>query len=76
MPFLVALIDNPDTPDRAALVGLLSAIALGFRHDDGLPFDPNIAFAEAAQLGEEQYQDAIGRLLREDADWSDEETST
>ncbi|MFG1803362.1 hypothetical protein ACGFI4_24785 [Micromonospora carbonacea] len=47
VPFLVALADDPATGDRAAVVGLLRAVALGGRRDDALPFDPRRAFAAA-----------------------------
>ncbi|MET7668326.1 hypothetical protein [Micromonospora luteifusca] len=40
VPFLVALADDPDTPDRAAVTALLRSVVLGDRRDDELPFDP------------------------------------
>ncbi|MBV1852890.1 hypothetical protein [Catellatospora tritici] len=45
VPFLVALIDDAETPDRADVLHLLRRIAVGDRRDDGLPFDPERAFA-------------------------------
>ncbi|MFC5751470.1 hypothetical protein [Actinomadura rugatobispora] len=38
VPFLTALVDDPATPDRAAVLDLLRIIALGDRDDTHLPF--------------------------------------
>lgn len=46
IPFLVGLIDDPHTPDRAELADLLHAVAVGDRDDSWLPFDADRAFAE------------------------------
>ncbi|MEU5884473.1 hypothetical protein [Spirillospora sp. NPDC047279] len=48
IPFLAALADDPATPERERVIGLLSALAVGDRDDTHLPFDPAKAFAAAA----------------------------
>ncbi|MFB4301218.1 hypothetical protein [Actinomadura sp. NTSP31] len=50
VPFLTALVDDPATPDRAAVVSLLRVIALGDRDDTHLPFDPDREFARAENV--------------------------
>jgi len=47
VPFLVALVDDPATPDRAGVARLLRAVALGDRTDRHLPFSPVAAFTAA-----------------------------
>ncbi|KKK04869.1 hypothetical protein [Micromonospora sp. HK10] len=54
VPFLVALIDDPDTPDRAAVADLLRSVVVGDRRDDELPFDPRRTFAAAEGVTDEQ----------------------
>ncbi|SCF00588.1 hypothetical protein GA0074695_2824 [Micromonospora viridifaciens] len=54
VPFLVALADDPDTPDRAAVADLLRSVVLGDRRDDELPFDPRRAFAAAEGITDKQ----------------------
>ncbi|MFC0506695.1 hypothetical protein [Micromonospora costi] len=54
VPFLVALADDPGTPDRAAVAGLLRAVVLGDRRGDALPFDPRPTFAAAEGITDEQ----------------------
>ncbi|MBQ0905483.1 hypothetical protein [Micromonospora sp. U21] len=54
VPFLVALADDPDTPDRAAVAALLRSVVLGDRRDDELPFDPRRHFAAAEGITDEQ----------------------
>ncbi|SIM57602.1 hypothetical protein [Micromonospora cremea] len=54
VPFLVALVDDPDTPDRAAVVDLFRSVVLGDRRDDKLPFDPRRTFAAAEGITDEQ----------------------
>lgn len=44
VPFLVALIDDQDTPDRESLLPVLHAVVLG---DATLPFDPDFAAGDA-----------------------------
>ncbi|MFE6821972.1 hypothetical protein [Streptomyces sp. NPDC057690] len=64
---LVALADTPTTPDRATVVHLLHAVALGDLPDDVLPFDPVRAFAGAEQVGPSD-EAAVLRVLFEDED--------
>ena len=52
VPFLVALVAAPATPDRSALVRMLAAVAIGDHRDDRLPFDA--AFPEADKITDEQ----------------------
>ena len=54
VPFLVALADDPDTPDRAGVAALLRSVVLGDRRDDELPFDPRRTFAAAEGITDEQ----------------------
>ncbi|MEU8181514.1 hypothetical protein AB0B85_23470 [Micromonospora sp. NPDC049044] len=54
VPFLVALADDQDTPERAAVVDLLRSVVLGDRRDDELPFDPQRAFTAAEGVTDEQ----------------------
>ncbi|MEE6261815.1 hypothetical protein [Plantactinospora sonchi] len=54
VPFLVALVDDPATPDRAAVVDLLRSVVLGDRRDDALPFDARRVFAAAEGITDEQ----------------------
>jgi hypothetical protein len=56
VPWLVALVDDEHTPDRAAVIEILHVIALAGLDDRSLPFDPERAFAaadsvSAAELG-------------------------
>lgn len=47
IPFLAALVDDPATPQRAAVISLLSAIAIGDRDDTHLPFNSDQQFGRA-----------------------------
>jgi hypothetical protein len=62
VPFLVALIDEPDTPDRAALAALLHAVAIGDRTDADLPFESGSDLRAARAVTQEQ-ADAVIRYL-------------
>ncbi|RKR92266.1 hypothetical protein BDK92_6704 [Micromonospora pisi] len=64
VPFLVALIADQETPDRAGVLRLLTAIAVGDRRDDDLPFDPHQAFARTDDLGDIEIDIDITELLR------------
>ncbi|MFD7933397.1 hypothetical protein ACFV4T_02475 [Streptomyces sp. NPDC059755] len=64
---LVVLADTPTTPDRATVVHLLHAVALGDLRDDVLPFDPTRAFAGAERVGPSD-EAAVLRVLFEDED--------
>ncbi|MFC4120443.1 hypothetical protein [Nonomuraea zeae] len=50
VPFLTELVADPATPDRAAVLALLRAVALGDRDDTQLPFDPGREFAKAESV--------------------------
>ncbi|WP_166663786.1 hypothetical protein [Streptomyces sp. NBC_00582] len=63
---LVTLLDTPSTPDRATVLALLHAVALGDLPDDLLPFDPAPAFAEADGIGPADEQAVIRVLFEED----------
>lgn len=54
VPFLVALVDDPATPERAGVARLLRAVALGDRTDRDLPFSPATTFAGADAVTEAQ----------------------
>ncbi|MCW2916390.1 MAG: lyase domain protein repeat-containing protein [Actinomycetia bacterium] len=47
VPFLAALVDHRETPDRPAVLSVLRAVALGDRDDTALPFDARREFAAA-----------------------------
>ncbi|XIE80680.1 hypothetical protein AB6O49_27760 [Streptomyces sp. SBR177] len=64
---LVALVDTPSTPDRAAVLRVLHAVALGDLSDDALPFDPVRAFADADRVRPAD-EEAVLRVLFEEED--------
>jgi hypothetical protein len=66
VPFLVALVDDPDTPERESLVSLLRGVVLG---DAALPFTPD--FAAGDELSEDDLAD-VARLLFESENPYDE----
>jgi hypothetical protein len=53
VPFLVALVDDPATPQRDMVLRLLRAVAIGDLDDTALPFDPASTFAGAAPATDE-----------------------
>jgi hypothetical protein len=59
VPFLVALVDDPDTPDREPLMTLLHSVVLG---DAALPFTPD--FAVGDQMSDDDLAE-VSRLLVE-----------
>lgn len=66
VPFLVALVDAAGTPDRAGVLALLRAVAVGDRRDDRLPFDPDHAFGAADQLAGTDTTDLLRRFYAGD----------
>lgn len=72
VPFLVALIDDPETPDRTSVVGLLRRIAVGDRRDDGLPFDPRQAFAAGDAFDGPEHDNLVQRFYAEEELSADE----
>ncbi len=60
VPFLVRLIDDPATPDRASLAVLLAAVTVG---DLPLPFDVDAAFPEAGNITDEQVRLLVRWLI-------------
>jgi hypothetical protein len=66
VPFVVGLIDDPATPDRAVLVGLLRAVAIGDREDGELPFSPAAAFSAAVGVTPEIERTVLTWLYDED----------
>jgi hypothetical protein len=72
VPFLVALVDDPATPDRPAVLDLLRVLALGTREDQFLPFDPASEFAAAEGVDDRQVALVIRRLERTE-EFSDDE---
>ncbi|MGI5176540.1 hypothetical protein ACQEVZ_09455 [Dactylosporangium sp. CA-152071] len=54
VPFLVALADDPATPDRADLLRMLRKVAIGDHRDDALPFDARAAYPAADAVTDEQ----------------------
>lgn len=57
VPFLVALVDDPDTPDREPLMNLLHSVVLG---DATLPFDQDFSAGDAMSAED---LDEVARLL-------------
>ena len=72
VPFLVALVDDPLTPDRPAVARLLRAVTLGDRSDGDLPFSPTVAFAEADAVTEAQEARSIAALYGSNTGWDDD----
>lgn len=68
VPFLTELADDPATPDRAAVVDLLRAVALGDRDDTCLPFEPDRVFAQADNVTSTDVATVVGWLYDEDAE--------
>ncbi|GAA3213869.1 hypothetical protein ACFO1B_13115 [Dactylosporangium siamense] len=69
IPFLVALVDDPATPDRAALVRMLATLGIGDHRDDALPFDADAAYPSASAITDSQLL-LLNRFL--DEGWDDE----
>ncbi|XVQ10779.1 hypothetical protein ACQP1W_51200 [Spirillospora sp. CA-255316] len=74
VPFLTELVDDPATPDRAAVLDLLRAVALGDRDDTHLPFDPARTFAQAGNVTAAQER-AVVDWLYGDGDHEEPEES-
>ncbi|MEU8001820.1 hypothetical protein AB0B66_11710 [Catellatospora sp. NPDC049111] len=72
VPLLVALVEDPATPDRARVVELLRRVAVGDRRDDALPFDPRQAFATADTFDGPEHDEIIQRFHAEE-ELSDDE---
>lgn len=66
VPFLVALVDDPSTPDRESVVSLLHAVTLG---DAALPFTPDFSLGD--ELSAEDLAE-VARLLSESKNPYDE----
>jgi len=69
VPFLVALVDDPATPDRAGVARLLRAIALGDRTDRDLPFSPTATFTAAGAVTPAQEARCLAARDGTDNDW-------
>ena len=69
VPFLVALIDDPATPDRPQVARLLRAVALGDRTEKDLPFSPVLAFADAEPVSEAEVARMIAARDPDDTGW-------
>ncbi|GIF98239.1 hypothetical protein [Catellatospora citrea] len=72
VPFLVALADDPETPDRSTVVQLLRRIAVGDRRDDELPFDAQRTFAAGKALDGADHDEIIRRFHAEEEMADDE----
>lgn len=66
VPFLTEMADDPATPDRAAVVDLLRAVALGDRDDTCLPFEPDREFAQADNVTATDVATVVEWLYNED----------
>jgi len=69
VPFLVALVDDPATPDRAGVAQLLRAIALGDRSDHDLPFSPTATFTAAGAVTPAQEARCLAARDGTDDEW-------
>jgi hypothetical protein len=69
IPFLVAMIDDPATPERPQLARLLRAVALGDRGDEALPFSAPTVFADADDVTEAQEARSIAARYGTEPDW-------
>jgi hypothetical protein len=74
VPVLVGFADDPATPDRAAVIDLLSAVALGDRDDRDLPLRPDELFGPAEAISPQQLAKAVERLYDPDSGWDDPES--
>lgn len=72
VPFLAQLVDDPTTPDRAHVVALLRAVALGDRDDTDLPFVPDQAFAASETVTAEDVAAMLEWLYEGGAEDGDE----
>ncbi|GAA3961373.1 hypothetical protein GCM10023085_49760 [Actinomadura viridis] len=75
VPFLTELVDDPATPDRAAVVDLLRDIALGDRDDTHLPFEPAREFARAENVTSTDVAAVLDWLYDDDGDGDEPEES-
>jgi hypothetical protein len=73
VPFLIAMVDEPTTPDRSGILDLLRAVAIGDRRDDELPFDADAAFAAGAAISDDRMARLIHRLYHEQDPLDDDE---
>ncbi len=73
VPLLIAMVDDPTTPDRSGILDLLTAVAIGDRSDDELPFDPDAVFAAGATISEDGMARLIRRLYDEQDPLDDDE---
>ncbi|MDI1462610.1 hypothetical protein QEZ54_16680 [Catellatospora sp. KI3] len=73
VPFLVALVDDAGTPDRAAVLELLRKVAIGDRRDDELPFDPARAFAAADAFDSVRDGSLLLRFFAEEDEFTEDE---
>jgi hypothetical protein len=68
VPFLVALVADASVPDRAAVMALLRAVAIGDLRDSELPFDADQQFAAAATATDDHIALLIAVLYDEERD--------
>jgi hypothetical protein len=73
VPFLVALVDDPATPDRSGVARLLRAIGLGDRTDRDLPFSPATTFAGADAVTPAQEARGIAARYAGEPGWDDDD---
>lgn len=66
VPFLVALVDDPSTPDRESVLNLLRSVVVG---DEALPFTPDFSAGDALSTEDSA---EIARLLFESDSPADE----
>lgn len=65
IPFLIALADDPSTPARDLVIDLIRLVALGYRDEGDLPFEPDAEFAAADSItaeGSYEFAEALSSV--------------
>lgn len=71
VPFLVALVADESTPERAAVMALLRAVSIGDLRDSDLPLDAGHQFGAAAAASEDDVALLVAVLYDEDRDFDE-----
>jgi hypothetical protein len=68
VPFLVALVADPSTPERSAVMKLLRAVSVGDLRDSDLPLDVDQQFSASATASDDDVALLVAVLYDEDRD--------
>lgn len=68
VPFLVALVADPETPERAAVIALLRAVGIGDLRDDDLPLNIDRHFGVAAAATDDDVELVVAALYDDNRD--------